>query len=151
MRQVVLKYVTDALTNVDYFAREVTISGTGNESVYVMANYRAHYEGTELEIWERQEANYMLLLQLQGQNLFDIVTEGIWINKLTENFNMARLDGAFRGNDIKVVEMPRFLLKNDGLFGGSSSIMNCIGSVRVAKFLGLGHTIVTILCDSGMV
>lgn len=44
----------------------------------------------------------------------------------------------------------RFLLKNDGLFIGSSSAMNCVGAVRVARLLGPGHTIVTILCDSGM-
>lgn len=41
-------------------------------------------------------------------------------------------------------------MKNDGLFIGSSSAMNCVGAVRVAKALGPGHTIVTILCDSGM-
>lgn len=44
----------------------------------------------------------------------------------------------------------RFLLKNDGLFLGSSSAMNCVGAVRVAQALGPGHTIVTVLCDSGM-
>lgn len=44
----------------------------------------------------------------------------------------------------------RFLLKNDGLFLGSSSAMNCVGVVRVAQAIGPGHTIVTILCDSGM-
>lgn len=44
----------------------------------------------------------------------------------------------------------RYLLKNDGLFVGSSSAVNCVGAVRVAKALGPGHTIVTILCDSGM-
>lgn len=41
-------------------------------------------------------------------------------------------------------------MKNDGLFLGSSSAMNCVGAVRVAQALGPGHTIVTILCDSGM-
>lgn len=41
-------------------------------------------------------------------------------------------------------------MKNDGLFIGSSSAMNCVGAIRVAKALGPGHTIVTILCDSGM-
>jgi cysteine synthase A len=41
-------------------------------------------------------------------------------------------------------------LKNDGLFLGSSSAMNCVGAVRVAQSIGPGHTIVTILCDSGM-
>lgn len=44
----------------------------------------------------------------------------------------------------------RFLMKNDGLFLGSSSAMNCVGAVRVAQSIGPGHTIVTILCDSGM-
>ncbi|KAL4566906.1 hypothetical protein LXL04_031032 [Taraxacum kok-saghyz] len=84
------------------------------------------------------------------KNPFDTVTEGIGINRLTHNFKMAKLDGAFRGTDMEAVEMSRFLLKNDGLFIGSSSAMNCVGAMRVAKLLGPGHTIVTILCDSGM-
>lgn len=40
-------------------------------------------------------------------------------------------------------------MRNDGLFVGSSSAMNCVGAVRVAQTLGPGHTIVTILCDGG--
>ncbi|KAJ8542835.1 hypothetical protein K7X08_005358 [Anisodus acutangulus] len=84
------------------------------------------------------------------KNPFDTITEGIGINRLTENFKMAKFDGAFRGTDIEAVEMSRYLLKNDGLFIGSSSAMNCVEAVRVAKALGSGHTIVTILCDSGM-
>ncbi|GLJ07163.1 hypothetical protein SUGI_0060170 [Cryptomeria japonica] len=84
------------------------------------------------------------------KNPFDTITEGIGINRVTRNFQMARLDGAFRGTDMEAVEMSRFLLKNDGLFVGSSSAMNCVGAVRVARLLGPGHTIVTILCDSGM-
>lgn len=84
------------------------------------------------------------------KNPFDTITEGIGINRLTENFKLAKLDGAFRGTDMEAVEMSRYLLKNDGLFIGSSSAMNCVGAVRVAKALGPGHTVVTILCDSGM-
>ncbi|XP_027074936.1 cysteine synthase 2 isoform X1 [Coffea arabica] len=84
------------------------------------------------------------------KNPFDTITEGIGINRLTENFKLAELDGAFRGTDLEAVEMSRYLLKNDGLFLGSSSAMNCVGAVRVAQALGPGHTIVTILCDSGM-
>ncbi|XP_031098020.1 cysteine synthase 2-like isoform X2 [Ipomoea triloba] len=84
------------------------------------------------------------------KNPFDTITEGIGINRLTENFKMAKLDGAFRGTDMEAVEMSRYLLKNDGLFVGSSSAMNCVGAVRVARALGPGHIIVTILCDSGM-
>lgn len=91
--------------------------------------------------------------EAEGQRLknpFDTITEGIGINRLTENFKLAELDGAFRGTDIEAVEMSRYLLKNDGLFLGSSSAMNCVGAVRVAQALGPGHTIVTILCDNGM-
>ncbi|CAH8306190.1 unnamed protein product [Eruca vesicaria subsp. sativa] len=84
------------------------------------------------------------------KNPFDTITEGIGINRLTKNFLMAKLDGGFRGTDKEAVEMSRFLLKKDGLFVGSSSSMNCVGAVRVAQTLGPGHTIVTILCDSGM-
>ncbi|KAL2316648.1 hypothetical protein Fmac_030524 [Flemingia macrophylla] len=84
------------------------------------------------------------------KNPFDTITEGIGINRITRNFAMAKLDGAFRGTDREAVEMARFLLKNDGLFLGSSSAMNCVGAVRVAQAIGPGHTIVTILCDSGM-
>nr|GMC47395.1 cysteine synthase 2 [Ipomoea batatas] len=84
------------------------------------------------------------------KNPFDTITEGIGINRLTENFKLAKLDGAFRGTDMEAVEMSRYLLKNDGLFVGSSSAMNCVGAVRAARALGPGHTIVTILCDSGM-
>ncbi|XP_062078835.1 cysteine synthase 2 [Humulus lupulus] len=84
------------------------------------------------------------------KNPFDTITEGIGINRITQNFMMAKLDGAFRGTDMEAVEMSRFLLKNDGLFLGSSSAMNCVGAVKVARSIGPGHTIVTILCDSGM-
>lgn len=84
------------------------------------------------------------------RNPFDTITEGIGINRLTQNFMLARLDGAFRGTDKEAVEMSRYLLKTDGIFLGSSSAMNCVGAVRAAQALGPGHTIVTILCDSGM-
>ena len=45
--------------------------------------------------------------------------------------------------------MAQFLLRNDGLFVGSSAAMNCVGAVKAAQMLGPGHTIVTVLCDGG--
>ncbi|KAH0466509.1 hypothetical protein IEQ34_003747 [Dendrobium chrysotoxum] len=96
-------------------------------------------------LYTKQEAEGRRL-----KNPFDTITEGIGINRLTKNFLMAELDGAYRGTDKEAVEMSRYVLKNDGLFIGSSSAMNCIGAVRVARALGPGHTIVTILCDSGI-
>ena len=56
---------------------------------------------------------------------------------------------AYKGSDLEAVEMSQYLLRNEGLFCGSSSAMNCVGVVKLARKLGPGHTIVTILCDSG--
>ncbi|MBD2187449.1 cysteine synthase A [Pseudanabaena mucicola] len=77
------------------------------------------------------------------------ITEGIGINRATANFNRAKLDGAFRGTDQQVIEMAQYLLKHDGLFVGSSAALNVIGAVKLARKLGKGHTIATILCDGG--
>lgn len=45
--------------------------------------------------------------------------------------------------------MAHHLLHQDGLFLGSSAAVNCVGAVKLARDLGPGHTIVTILCDGG--
>jgi cysteine synthase A len=44
------------------------------------------------------------------KNPFDTITEGIGINRLTQNFLMAKLDGAFRGTDMEAVEMSRSVI-----------------------------------------
>jgi cysteine synthase len=77
------------------------------------------------------------------------ITEGIGINRKTANFNRAKLDGAFFGSDRCTIEMAHYLLKHDGLFLGSSAALNVVGAVMLAKKLGRGHRIVTILCDGG--
>lgn len=71
------------------------------------------------------------------------------IDRLTENYLRARVDDAFLVTDQEIVEMSRYLLREEGIFVGSSSALNCVAAVRAARRLGPGHTIVTILCDSG--
>ncbi|KAH9061642.1 hypothetical protein Ae201684P_020977 [Aphanomyces euteiches] len=71
------------------------------------------------------------------------------IDRLTENFLAAQIDDAYLVSDAEGVEMARHLLREDGIFVGCSSAMNCVAAVRAARKLGPGHTIVTILCDSG--
>jgi cysteine synthase A len=73
--------------------------------------------------------------------------EGIGIRRVTANFARARLDGAFRGSDAEATAMSHWLLQKDGLFVGGSAGLNCVGAVRLARKLGPGKTIVTILCD----
>lgn len=60
------------------------------------------------------------------------------------------IDDAVSVTDREAVEMSRFVMRHDGLFLGSSSAVNLVAAVRTAKSLGPGHTVVTILCDSGL-
>uniref|UniRef100_K3WK85 cysteine synthase n=1 Tax=Globisporangium ultimum (strain ATCC 200006 / CBS 805.95 / DAOM BR144) TaxID=431595 RepID=K3WK85_GLOUD len=80
---------------------------------------------------------------------YDTIAEGVGIDRLTENFLCAKIDDAFLVTDHEIVEMSRFLLREEGLFVGSSSSLNCVAAVRAARKLGPGHTLVTVLCDSG--
>jgi cysteine synthase A len=74
-------------------------------------------------------------------------TEGIGIRRITANFARARLDGAFFGTDHETIEMVYWLLAKDGIYVGGSAALNCVGAVKLARKLGPGHTIATVLCD----
>ncbi|KAF8070786.1 tryptophan synthase beta subunit-like PLP-dependent enzyme [Lyophyllum atratum] len=83
----------------------------------------------------------------------DTVVEGIGINRLTNNIDLALpiIDDAFRISDAEAVSMSRYLVKNDGLFLGSSSACNLVACVKLVRRMGWaeGQTVATILCDSG--
>eukprot|EP00878_Enallax_costatus_P037113 GHUV01041904.1.p1 GENE.GHUV01041904.1~~GHUV01041904.1.p1 ORF type:complete len:365 (+),score=81.69 GHUV01041904.1:710-1804(+) len=83
------------------------------------------------------------------RNPFDTITEGVGLNRLTANFASGVVDDAVRVTDREAVEMAAYLLRNDGLFLGSSAAVNCAGAVKVARSLGPGHTVITVLCDGG--
>lgn len=85
------------------------------------------------------------------RNRYDTIMEGIGLDRLTANFAMGLedIDRAFKGTDKEAVEMAHYVLRNEGLFIGGSSAMNCVGAVKAARLLGEGHTIVTTLCDGG--
>ena len=77
------------------------------------------------------------------------VTEGIGIGRVTANFSNARLDGALSGTDREAIEMAYHLIEHDGVFVGPSAALNAVGAVKLARKLGPGHTVVTVLCDGG--
>ena len=62
----------------------------------------------------------------------------------------ARVDAAVKASDQEATEMAAYLLRNDGLFVGSSSAVNCVGAVKAARWLGPGHTVVCLCCNSGL-
>ncbi|GAB5360611.1 hypothetical protein AAMO2058_000642200 [Amorphochlora amoebiformis] len=77
------------------------------------------------------------------------ITEGIGIGRLTANFVQAKIDGVFQGSDEEAVEMAFHLKEVDGVLVGPSAALNAVGAVKLARKLGPGNTVVTVLCDSG--
>jgi cysteine synthase len=77
------------------------------------------------------------------------ITEGIGSSRITANMQGAPADDAIRVDDHECVRVVYQLLKKDGLFLGGSTGINVAAAVALAKEMGPGHTIVTILCDSG--
>jgi cysteine synthase A len=79
----------------------------------------------------------------------DSITEGIGIGRVTPVIETARVDDAFLIPDEESVRVIYDLLQHEGLCLGGSSGVNVAGAIRLARQLGPGKTIVTILCDSG--
>jgi cysteine synthase A len=77
------------------------------------------------------------------------ITEGIGNSRVTENLAGTPLDDAVQVGDQDMVDMVYRQMREDGWFFGSSTGINLCAAVQVAKQLGPGHTIVTILCDGG--
>jgi len=77
------------------------------------------------------------------------ITEGIGIGRITANMKDAPADDAVHIEDPETVRYVYRLLREEGLFLGSTSGINVAAAVHVARELGPGHTIVTVLCDSG--
>eukprot|EP00211_Chloroparvula_japonica_P017057 CAMPEP_0119134702 /NCGR_PEP_ID=MMETSP1310-20130426/17618_1 /TAXON_ID=464262 /ORGANISM="Genus nov. species nov., Strain RCC2339" /LENGTH=301 /DNA_ID=CAMNT_0007125527 /DNA_START=333 /DNA_END=1238 /DNA_ORIENTATION=- len=129
----------------------VCAAGTGGTIAGVSRYLKEHSPGTQT-----------YLVDPQGSILFSFVekgectptpgstiTEGIGIGRVTKNFSCAEIDGAFQCTDQEAVDMAKFLLEREGLFLGPSSALNVCGAVKLARILGPGHTVITILCDSG--
>ncbi len=77
------------------------------------------------------------------------ITEGIGQGRITQNLEGAPIDVAYQVPDAEAVSIIFDLLEHEGLCLGGSSGINVAGAVRLAKDLGPGHTIVTILADYG--
>jgi cysteine synthase A len=77
------------------------------------------------------------------------ITEGIGQGRITKNLEGIEVDHAYRIEDPEAVGVVFQLLQEEGLCLGASSGVNVAGAIRLARELGPGHTIVTILCDFG--
>jgi cysteine synthase len=118
--------------------------------------------GTGRFLKERAKSVRIVLADPQGSSLFNWVTsgelkaagpgsitEGIGIGRVTANLEGTPIDSAVPISDPEAVETVYSLLYRDGLFLGSASGVNVAAAVRIARELGPGRRIVTILCDGG--
>jgi len=85
------------------------------------------------------------VLKSQGSS----ITEGIGQGRITENLKDAPIDQAYQIPDDEALPIIFDLLEHEGLCLGGSSGINVAGAIRLARDLGPGHVIVTVLCDYG--
>lgn len=81
----------------------------------------------------------------------DTIVEGVGLNRITRNFEVGEyyVDESVRVSDDQAVKMAKHLSVQDGLFVGSSTAINAVAAVKLARDLGPGSRIVMIACDSG--
>ena len=77
------------------------------------------------------------------------ITEGIGQGRITRNLEGLSVDHAFRISDTEALGIVFDLLTDEGLFVGASSGINVAGAIALARVMGPGYRIVTILCDGG--
>ena len=77
------------------------------------------------------------------------ITEGIGTGRITKNFEKAIVDEAFQTDDKEALKIVYDLIEKQNIILGGSSGINIAGAIKLAKKMGKGKTIITILCDDG--
>ncbi len=128
----------------------VTSTGTGGT-----------YAGVGMYLKEKNPAIKCVVADPMGSGLYSYIktgeikmegnsiTEGIGNSRITANMEGTPADDAIRIDDEEAIRVVYQLLRQDGLFMGGSTGINVAASIALAKHMGPGHTIVTLLCDSG--
>jgi cysteine synthase A len=132
---------------VDGFACAV---GSGGTLAGVAAGLRAKRADIKIAIADPPGAalfSYYTNGELKAEG--SSITEGIGQGRITANLEGLEVDHAFQIPDARAVEATFQLLEEEGLCLGASSGVNVAGAIELAKAMGPGHTIVTILCDYG--
>ncbi|MBD2071319.1 cysteine synthase A [Leptolyngbya sp. FACHB-671] len=119
------------------------------------------YAGVSMFLKEKNSEIKCVLADPMGSGLYSYaktgeikiegssVTEGIGNSRVTANMEGAPIDDAIQIHDPEALSVIYQLLEKDGLFMGGSVGINVAAAVAIAKQLGPGHTIATVLCDGG--
>ena len=125
-------------------------AGTGGTLAGVALGLKARKAGTRIALSDPSGsalANYILHGELATSG--NSISEGIGSSRITANFDGAPIDTAYSIPDDESVPLLHRLLSEEGWNVGGSSGVNIAGAIRLARELGPGHTVVTILADAG--
>ena len=128
----------------------VAAVGTGGTLAGVAMALKAHSSAVRIALADPMGAalySYYTTGTLKSEG--SSITEGIGQGRITKNLEDAPIDVAYQIPDTEALPIIFDLLEHEGLCVGGSSGINVAGAVRLAKELGPGHTIVTILADYG--
>ena len=116
----------------------VVLADPQGSGFYNRINYGVMYDNAEKEGTRRRHQ-------------VDTIVEGIGLNRITRNFKLGEtyIDESIRVTDEQAIKMAKFLTVNDGLFVGSSTAINAVAAVKMARRTSTGSKIVIIACDAG--
>lgn len=141
---------------------EIWAQTDGNIDAWVAATGTGGtYAGVAMYLKDQNPAVQTVVADPMGSGLYSYIktgeiaptgssiTEGIGNSRITANMEGAPIDDAIQIDDQECLRVVYQLLHRDGLFMGGSVGINVAAAVALAKQMGPGHTIVTVLCDSG--
>jgi cysteine synthase len=143
-------------------AQEIWTQTTGNVDAFICAvGTGGTLAGVSTGLKKKNKYIKIGLADPMGSSLFShikngkllstgsSITEGIGTGRITKNFEKADVDFAFQVNDHEALNIVFDLIKTQNISLGGSSGINIAGAIKLAKEMGPGHNIVTILCDPG--
>ena len=141
------RFTTNSAATVDGF---ICACGTGGTLAGVGLALKARNQNIKIGLADPMGAalySYYTTGELKASG--SSITEGIGQGRVTENLVGAPVDFACQITDEEALPIVFDLAQNEGLLLGGSSGINVAGAIRLARELGPGHTIVTVLADGG--
>ena len=128
----------------------VCASGTGGTIAGVSIGLKERNKNIKIALSDPMGSSlYSYIKEKKLENSGNSITEGIGTGRITKNFGLAKIDEAFQTDDIEALNLIYDLMEKQKIVLGGSSGINIAGAIKLAKMLGPGKNIVTILCDDG--
>ena len=124
--------------------------GTGGTLAGVSIGLKSKNKNIEIALSDPMGSSlYSYLKENKLESSGSSITEGIGTARVTKNFDKALVDDAFQTNDTEALNIVYNLIEKQKIVLGGSSGINIAGAIKLAKKMGPGKNIVTILCDHG--